>query len=52
MSSRTIINVARRASRSNNMWIKRTDRIALQGDDIAGSEITPQRVYEMRAQWR
>ena len=28
------------------MWIKRSDRIALQGDDIAPSEITPKRVYE------
>jgi sulfoxide reductase catalytic subunit YedY len=48
MSSRTIINVARGASRSGNMWIKRTDRIALQGDHIARSGITPQRVYENR----
>ena len=30
------------------MWIKRTDRIALHGDNIARSEITPQRVYENR----
>lgn len=30
------------------MWIKRPDRTALQGDDIARSEITPQRVYQNR----
>lgn len=30
------------------MWIKRPDRAALQGDDIAHSEITPQRVYQSR----
>jgi sulfoxide reductase catalytic subunit YedY len=30
------------------MWIKRTDTIALRGDDISPSEITPQRVYESR----
>jgi sulfoxide reductase catalytic subunit YedY len=30
------------------MWIKRTDRMALQGDDIARSEITSQRVYQNR----
>jgi methionine sulfoxide reductase catalytic subunit len=30
------------------MWIKRTQRIALQGDDIARSEITPRHVYENR----
>ena len=28
------------------MWIKRSARIALRGDDIAPSEITPKRVYE------
>jgi sulfoxide reductase catalytic subunit YedY len=30
------------------MWIKRSDRIQLIGDDIARSEITPQRVFENR----
>ncbi|HEY1589068.1 MAG TPA: mononuclear molybdenum enzyme YedY, partial [Rhodanobacter sp.] len=30
------------------MWIKRPDRTAVQGDDIARSEITPQRVYQNR----
>ncbi|MDE1180715.1 protein-methionine-sulfoxide reductase catalytic subunit MsrP [Paraburkholderia sp.] len=30
------------------MWIKRNDRIALYGDDIARSEITPQPVFENR----
>jgi sulfoxide reductase catalytic subunit YedY len=30
------------------MWIKRSDRIKLTGDDIARSEITPQRVFENR----
>ncbi len=30
------------------MWIKRSDRIQLAGDDIARSEITPQRVFENR----
>ncbi len=30
------------------MWIKRNDRIQLVGDDIARSEITPQRVFENR----
>jgi sulfoxide reductase catalytic subunit YedY len=30
------------------MWIKRSDRIQLTGDDIARSEITPQRVFENR----
>jgi sulfoxide reductase catalytic subunit YedY len=52
MSSRTIINTARRASRSSTMWIKRSDRIALQGDDIAPSEITPKRVYESQRENR
>jgi methionine sulfoxide reductase catalytic subunit len=30
------------------MWIKRSDRIQLVGDDIARSEITPQRIFENR----
>jgi sulfoxide reductase catalytic subunit YedY len=30
------------------MWIKRTERAALRGDDIALSEITPRRVYQNR----
>ncbi|MGE8332196.1 MAG: protein-methionine-sulfoxide reductase catalytic subunit MsrP, partial [Paraburkholderia nemoris] len=30
------------------MWIKRSDRIQLIGDDIARSEITPQRVFQNR----
>ncbi len=30
------------------MWIKRSGRILLSGDDIAASEITPQRVFEQR----
>ena len=30
------------------MWIKRSDRMRLIGDDIARSEITPQRVFENR----
>lgn len=30
------------------MWIKRSDRTQLIGDDIARSEITPQRVFENR----
>ena len=30
------------------MWIKRSDRTRLVGDDIARSEITPQRVFENR----
>jgi len=30
------------------MWIKRSDRTKLTGDDIARSEITPQRVFENR----
>ena len=30
------------------MWIKRSDRIQLIGDDIARSEITPQHVFENR----
>ena len=30
------------------MWIKRSDRKQLIGDDIARSEITPQRVFENR----
>ena len=30
------------------MWIKRSDRTRLIGDDIARSEITPQRVFENR----
>jgi methionine sulfoxide reductase catalytic subunit len=30
------------------MWIKRSDRVKLTGGDIAGSEITPQRVFENR----
>ena len=34
------------------MWIKRSDRIALQGDDIAPSEITPKRVYESQRENR
>ena len=34
------------------MWTKRSDRIALQGDDIAPSEITPKRVYESQRENR
>ena len=30
------------------MWIKRSDRTQLVGDDIARSEITPQHVFENR----
>jgi sulfoxide reductase catalytic subunit YedY len=30
------------------MWIKRSDRIQLTGDDIARSEITPQHIFENR----
>jgi sulfoxide reductase catalytic subunit YedY len=30
------------------MWIKRSDKMKLTGDDIARSEITPQRVFESR----
>ncbi|MEM5451808.1 protein-methionine-sulfoxide reductase catalytic subunit MsrP [Paraburkholderia sp. BR14263] len=30
------------------MWIKRSSRILLNGDDIPASEITPQKVYEQR----
>ncbi|CAB3794619.1 Protein-methionine-sulfoxide reductase catalytic subunit MsrP [Paraburkholderia ultramafica] len=30
------------------MWVKRSDRMRLIGDDIARSEITPQRVFENR----
>ena len=30
------------------MWIKRSDRIQLSGDDIPRSEITPRRIFENR----
>lgn len=54
MAGRAIINMApyhvsaEGPVRSNTMWIKRSDRMELNGDDIARSEITPQHVFENR----
>ncbi|EJO55636.1 hypothetical protein BURMUCF1_0059, partial [Burkholderia multivorans ATCC BAA-247] len=37
-----------RAQRSSTMWIKRSFRHLLTGDDIARSEITPRALFEHR----
>jgi sulfoxide reductase catalytic subunit YedY len=40
--------MARTAIEEQHMWIKRSERIQLSGDDIPRSEITPQPIFENR----